>query len=127
MRKPATNLLFSMIHDYLKIYLPKQKNRSDNTIDSYRVTLEQLVDYIKAQNKVPLQNVTFEMLTPEMITNFLDWLEVDNACSISTRNTRLAAIRAFVKFAAERDISTVEIFAGIKKFSLKKPNKSAML
>ena len=124
MKKSVANLLFSMIHDYLKIYLPKQRNLSDNTIGSYRVTLEQLVDYIQAQKKVPLHDVTFDMLTPEMITNFLDWLESDRSCSISTRNTRLAALRAFVKFAASRDISTVEIFAGLKKISSKKPNKS---
>ena len=38
--------LFPLIHDYLKIYLPKQRNVSPNTILSYRKALEELLDYV---------------------------------------------------------------------------------
>jgi len=37
--------LFHLIHDYLKIYLPKQRNVSPNTLRSYRKALEELLDY----------------------------------------------------------------------------------
>jgi len=76
---------------------------------------------------VPLQDVTFEMLDEETITAFLDSIEVDRKCSISTRNNRLAAIRAFMKFSADRDISTVAIFDGFKRITAKKPNKAEVI
>lgn len=127
MRKFVANPLFSLIHDYLKIHLPKQRNLSRHTINSYRIALELLVDFVKTQKGVPLQDVTFEMLTPDTITNFLDFIEIEQRCSISTRNNRLTAIRAFVKFAADRDISTVEILSGLKMVTSKKPNKAEVI
>ena len=127
MRKQTNNLLFSMIHDYLMIHLPKQRNLSQHTIDSYRKALDLLVDFVKVRKKVSLQDVTFEMLTPETITAFLDSLEEERECGIPTRNNRLAAIRAFVKFAADRDITTVEVLAGFKKVVTKKPKKAEVV
>lgn len=124
MMKPNDNSLFPLIHDYLKIYLPKQHKVSPNTIRSYREALELLVDYVKEQKKIPLGNVTFEMLTADMILAFLDYLETERGCSVSTRNNRLAAIRAFVGYAADRDITTVSIQGELKKVPIKKPDKT---
>ena len=45
--KTGENSLFLLVHDYLKIYLPKQRNVSPNTIRSYRKALEELLDYVK--------------------------------------------------------------------------------
>jgi len=39
--------LFPLIHDYLKVYLPEQRNVSPNMIRSYRKALEELLDYVK--------------------------------------------------------------------------------
>jgi site-specific recombinase XerD len=125
--KTETNLLFNMIHDYLKIYLPKQRNFSKNTINSYRKALELLVDFVKTENQIPFQDVTFEMLTPKTITDFLDYLEIDRGCSVSTRNIRLAAINAFVKYSANRDISVVSILNELKNVTVKKPNKAEVI
>jgi site-specific recombinase XerD len=117
------NTLFELIHDYLKIYMPKQRNFSSHTVNSYRKSLELLVDFVKAEKRIPLHDVTFEMMTPEIVTAFLDSLEADRGCSISTRNIRLAAIRSFVKYAANRDIALIAIQKGIKTVAVKKPDK----
>ena len=63
MTKFGNNTLFGLIHDYLKLYLPKQRKLSQNTIRSYREALELLVDFAKEKKGVPLHDVTFEMLT----------------------------------------------------------------
>jgi site-specific recombinase XerD len=121
--KTGTNSLFAHIHDYLKVYLPKQRNLSKHTINSYREALELLVDFVKTQKQMPLTDVTFEMLTAGTITAFLNSLETDRGCCVSTRNTRLAAIRAFVKYAADRDISTVAVLKELKNVAVKRPDK----
>ena len=123
MMKFGNSTLFGLIHDYLKIYLPKQRKLSPNTIRSYRESLELLVDFIKAQKQIPLQDVTFEMLTPETILGWLGHIETGRGCSVATRNNRLAAVRAFLKFAADRDITTVVHLDGLKKVPVKKPDK----
>jgi len=112
-----------LIHDYLKVYLPKQRKLSSNTIRSYREALELLVDYVKVQKEIPLQDVTFEMLTSETILGYLDYLETERGCGVSTCNNRLAAVRTFLVFAADRDITTVTSLKELKKVPVKKPDK----
>lgn len=127
MTRFETGALFTLIRDYLKVYLPKQRNLSEHTINSYRQALELLVDFVKVQKQVPLQDVTFEMLTAETISAFLDFLEIDRGCSVSTRNTRLAAIRAFLKYAADRDVTTVATLKELKNVAVKKPDKAVAI
>ena len=47
---------------YLKIYLPKQRNVSPNTIRSYRKALEELLDYVKDCKQISLGEVIFDHL-----------------------------------------------------------------
>jgi len=127
MTRFGNSSLFPLIHDYLKIYLPKQRKVSPNTVRSYREALELLVDFVKEHKSIPLVDVTFEMLTAEMILSFLDYLESERGCSVSTRNNRLAAIRAFIHYAADRDITTVVVLNELKKVPVKKPSEIAVV
>jgi site-specific recombinase XerD len=115
---------FSAIHDYLDVYLPKQRNLSKHTQDSYREALNQLVDFVVSFKKIQMLDVTFEMLTAETVTAFLDSLETERGNAISSRNTRFAAIRAFLKWSAGRNIAYVAILEEMKKVVAKKPNKA---
>ena len=119
--------LFELIHDYLKIYLPKQYQVSPNTIRSYRESLELLVDFVKERKYIQLQDVTFEMLSADIILSFLDYLEISRGCSVTTRNNRLAAIRAFFGYAADRDVTTVANLNELKKVPVKKPNEVSVV
>lgn len=83
MTKLGHNTLFELIHDYLKIYLTKQRNMSEHTVRSYREALEQLVDFVKEKKKIPLQDVTFEMLTADMLNAFLDYPETERGCEVT--------------------------------------------
>lgn len=63
------------------------------------------------------------MLTAETVTAFLDSLETERGNKISSRNTRLAAIKAFLKYAADRNVVNVAILQEMKHVTVKKPNK----
>lgn len=119
-KKESGNPLFSLLHDFLKIYLPNQQKVSTNTIRSYSKSLDLLLDYIKTQNKVPLYRVTFEMLTSDTVLAFLDYLEAERGCTASTRNNRLAALRAFIEYASDRDITVTSVLCNLRKVPVKK-------
>ena len=87
--KLGNDALFPLIHDFLKVYLPKQRKTSPNTVRSYRKALESLLDYIKEQKYVPLYNVTLDMLTADVILSFLASLEDEHGCSEATCNKEL--------------------------------------
>lgn len=113
--------LFPLIHDYLKIYLPKQRNVSSNTILSYRKALEELLDYVKEREQIPLGSISLEHLTADTIFSFLEYLELEKGCSISTSNARFAALRAFMDYAADHDVALVANLNKLKKVPFKKP------
>ena len=119
--------LFPLVHDYLKIYLPKQRNVIPNTILSYRKALEELLDYVKEREQIPLGSISFEHLTAETIFSFLEYLESEKGCSISTRNVRFAAIRAFMDYATDHDVALVANLNKLKKVPFKKPDSAAMV
>lgn len=125
--KSKDTSLFPLIHDYLKIYLPKQRNVSPNTILSYRRALEELLDYVKEREQILLGSISFEHLTADTIFLFLEYLESEKGYSVSTRNTRFAAIRAFMDYAADHDVALVDNLNKLKKVPFKKPAATVMV
>ena len=119
-------ILFSLVHDFFKIYLTKMRNRSTNTIYAYRESLEALFDFVKSERKINLSEITFEMIDRYMLTKFLDLLE-ERGCSIETRNHRLNRIRAFYKYAAKMEPTAVIHQDEILKVPLKTSEKKEIV
>ena len=53
--------------------------------------------------------ITMADITPDMIIAFLDHLERQRHNSVRSRNARLAALRSFLKFAAHRDVASLQV------------------
>ena len=126
MAKLKDPTLFSLVHDFFKVYLTKMTNRSSNTVYAYRESLEALLDFVKSEKGISLSQVTFEMVDRHMLTKFLDSLE-DRGCSIETRNHRLNRIRAFYKYAAKMEPTAVIHQNEILKVPLKSSKKSTIV
>lgn len=92
--------LFTLIRDYLTIYLPVQRKSSVHTITDYRISLNQLLEYVADKNNISYTNVTFEMLGRDAVNSFLDYLTEEKKLAASTRNNRLAAIKSFLSYAS---------------------------
>lgn len=115
---------FQMIRDFLTVYLPKQKSCSPNTIKAYRDSLNLLLDYLKEVEKLPMMDVSFERITRETVEGYLNWLEENRKCSITTRNHRLSSVRAFYKYAGSRDLSVTAFALEFEKIPIKKREKT---
>jgi len=116
---------FKLVRDFLMVYLPDQKGVSHNTIKSYRESLNLLLNYISNSVDIGLGKVNFKNMTRETVEAFLDYLEKDRRCSISTRNHRLACIRSFIKYAGARDIGVQAYTNDLCSIPRKKEAKSA--
>lgn len=110
--------------EFLTTYLSGQKNVSKNTILSYRDTFKLLLRYCHVMKLIPPERITLEALTSELITGFLDWLETERKCSISTRNQRLAAIHSFFRYAQGEDPSGLYYFQKVLSIPIKKAEKT---
>lgn len=86
------------ISEFLLNELPIIHNQSKNTIESYRDTYVQLIDFMLNIKKIKSNKIEIKHLTKEVIIDFLNWIENNQGNSISTRNQRLAAIHSLFRF-----------------------------
>ena len=105
---------------FLKDYLPEQRNVSPNTISSYSVALKQLLEFAKFQRGIDPTKFDFQHMTENFILEYLNWIEVNRGCSISTRNQRLAAIHSFVKFSGHEHQEYLHEYVKILNIPYKK-------
>ncbi|MDO9529278.1 MAG: tyrosine-type recombinase/integrase [Syntrophales bacterium] len=111
---------FKFVRNFLMVYLPKNRCCSENTIKSYRETINLLRVYIEEKKGIPFVKVKFELLDHTLIGSFLDWLQGERHCSVSTRNHRLAALKSFFKYAAQEDPSLMMAYMELSKIPVKK-------
>lgn len=89
----------ALLQRYFAEHLRAQRNVSPHTLTAYADTFRLLLKFLSARFKKTIDQLTFAQLSPEAVLAFLDYLERERRNVIRTRNARLAAIHAFVRFA----------------------------
>lgn len=97
-------LFFSKTLDFLERYLPEQSLKSRNTIETHRDALTVFRRYVTDTMNLSLRTFGFEECTHEFLLLYIEFLH-KNGNSENTCNNRLAAIRAYLWYAADCDIS----------------------
>ncbi len=65
-----------------------------------------------------------DVLTAELITDFLSWLEHERKCSITTRNQRLASIHSFFRYVQAEEPSGIYQYQQVISIPIKKTEKT---
>lgn len=112
--------------DFLSVYLTTQKNVSKNTIHSYRDTFKLLLKYCKEVKGIAIERISIDSLTAELIKGFLNWLELERKCSISTRNQRLASIHSFFRYIQSEEPTGIFHFQQVISIPIKKFEKKVL-
>ena len=82
--------------------LGHQRDASPHTVDSYRHAFRLLLAYAQTQTGKRPSEMDLADLDAVVVSGFLDYLEEDRGSSVASRNTRLAAIHSFFRFASYR-------------------------
>lgn len=117
-------LFFKLIHDYLMIYLPKQRRASQNTIRSYRMILNQFIDFIAEYRNIPMRAITFDNIDNSIVSEYIEWLSSEKGCSDTTCNHHLTGLKAFLSYASAVEPLTVKYFNDIRKVPSRKVPKN---
>jgi len=97
--KTSPSTLPALLQRFFCECLIQQRRVSTHTVASYRDTLRLLMTFLHEVLGRQPELLRLEDLTAENISAFLDHCEAKRGNSVRTRNTRLAAIRAFLRFA----------------------------
>ena len=97
----------ALVQQFFTEYLVTQRAVSPRTVASYRDALMLFLDF--ASRKLGQEPTAMRLadIQPALILAFLDHLEKDRHNSVRSRNLRLTALRAFLKFAARRDVASL--------------------
>lgn len=96
----------SLVQQFFTEYLVAQRALSPRTIASYRDALMLFLDFVHKRLGTEPTALALADIEPDLILAFLDHLEQERQNAVRSRNLRLTALRAFLKFAARRDLSS---------------------
>ena len=97
----------ALVQQFFTEYLVAQRAVSPRTVACYRDALMLFLDYASGKlGKAPTA-MRLADIQPELILAFLDHLEHGRKNAVRSRNLRLTALRAFLKFAGRRDVTSL--------------------
>ena len=97
----------TLLYDFFHHWLLEQRNASRHTVLAYRDSWQLFLRFVAERKKRPVPALSWPDLTAAEVLVFLHYLEHDRGVSITTRNCRLAGLRSFFVFVAERDPSAL--------------------
>jgi len=123
-KKMNHNLFFSRTNDFLNKFLSDQAAKSQNTIETYRDGLTIFRRYVTDICHLSIRNFSFSDCTHDFMLDYLAYLKV-SGCEASTCNNRLAALRAYLWYASDVDVSLQSIALSASHVPLlKEPKKN---
>lgn len=106
---PKTPSFASLIQQFFTQYVVEQRALSPCTVACYRDALMLFLDFAgRKLGKTPTAMRLVDV-RPDLILAFLDHLECERHNAVRSRNLRLTALRAFLKFASRRDVSALHV------------------
>lgn len=108
-------LFFSRTYDFLEVYLVRQAGRSEHTRKSYKLGLGALYDYVTGQLAIPPGRFTFRLCTYELLLGWSQHMQGAAGLANGTVNSRLAAVRAYLRYAADGDPSLISVWLATRK------------
>ena len=115
-----------LLQAFFQDWLAGQRNLSRYTLLSYRDTWRLFLRFVAARKARAVAQLGLTDLTEAEVLAFLRHCEDDRHTSIGTRNCRLAALRAFFCFVADREPTVAADCAAILRIPTKRTSQPAL-
>lgn len=116
-------LLAPWVQNFFCQRLQAQQQVSPHTLASYRDTFRLLLNFVEHQTgRAPARQTLWDWNGPNILS-FLDYLERERDCQPRTRNARLAALRAFMRYVAGQLPDALALTSQVLAIPLKRFNR----
>jgi len=112
--------LAPLITRFLQEYMPRQRGYSPQTCDTYAISFKLLLQYAAKRTGTRPSRLFIEQLDAPLIVDFLAHIEQERGNGSSTRNLRLAAIRAFMRYVEHQAPSALAQIGQIEAIPVKR-------
>lgn len=110
MSKKENALFWDTAHRYLDHQLKVIRQVSSNTIDSYRDSLNNFIDYLEQVEQINRKKITLNSFERETLKRYQEWMITGKKLAPKTCNLRMTAIRAFLEYAAQEYLWVMPIY-----------------
>lgn len=115
-----------LLQAFFEDWLAGQRNLSRHTVLSYRDTWRLFLRFVASRKVRGVAQLALTDLTEAEVLAFLRHCEDDRHTSIGTRNCRLAALRSFFHFVADREPTVAAHCAEVLRIPTKRGPKPAL-
>jgi site-specific recombinase XerD len=126
MSKPAPETLSKLLYSFFHEWLVEQRNASTRTIWAYRDAFRLFLRFVAQRQHRNVAALRLEHLISTEVLAFLQYIEQKRGASINTRNCRLAALRSFFGFVADREPLASRQCAEVLRVPFKRSPRRAM-
>lgn len=112
------SLFFSRTADFLNKYLERQAGRSHYTKKAYRAGLASFYDYIVDVRGIPPMQFLFSQCSYQLILEYSQYLQEILHRKNSTVNSKLAAIKTYLEYAADCDAAVISVYVSVCRVPL---------
>jgi site-specific recombinase XerD len=115
-----SNPLPKLVQEFFYERLQSQQGCSAHTVASYRDALRLWMGFLQEQTGRGPSQQRLADWTSHRVSAFLQWLERHRQCSVRTRNQRLAALRAFLRYVEQQEPTALAVTQPILAIPLKR-------
>ncbi len=120
MSTSAVKSLQELVQAFFSQRLQIQQRVSGHTVASYRDTFRLAFEFIqKRTGRAANQQSLADWEAPTILA-FLDYLEKERGCEPRTRNARLAAIRAFMRYVSQQEPTALALSSRVLSIPMKR-------
>jgi len=120
MKKTSASELAQLIQRFFEDYLPGLRGMSIHTIRNYRDAMMLFLRFLSREVRRGIEKLEITDLNSARAEAFLMSLERERHNSITTRNTRLAALHTFARFVILREPHRVAQFQAVLNIPFKR-------
>lgn len=96
--------------NFLHIYMPNVRNLSQRSIDTYKQSLNCYLDFLEKCRNIRRPEVSFDCFSRDSFKDYVTWMLEQKKFSSKTCNLRMTAIKSFLKYSSEEDITLVSVY-----------------
>ena len=102
--------LWDTARRFLDHELPKIRKKSQNTVASYRASLNICIGFLEEVKGIRREHICFNDLDGKNLKEYLVWMADIKAWSPKTCNLRLTAVKALLSYASEECMDITPVF-----------------
>jgi site-specific recombinase XerD len=112
--------LAPLITGFLRDYMPRQRGYSPHSCETYAIGFRLLFEFAAKRTRIRPSQLSIEQLDAPLIVDFLAHIEQERGNGAATRNLRLAAIKAFMRYVEHHVPSALEQIGRIEAIPVKR-------